>query len=489
MRVAIFSLVLTVLLALPAGLRGDVIESVGGKGLPAAATARSARGVDVEAATQNPQATFLVRVSVDRQDATYEQGELMEVSVESERRGYLYLLYRQADGGVKCLFPNQYDRDNRISGGHKITLPTSMSRFRLRIAPPLGDELLIALVTRQPLAAPTFGSRSLTDAPVTDVDIDTVIARGVNVELRGKPRSWGEHCVRIRTVPAGQRDAPPAVHQRLGLFIGISQYKDGSARPLQASHKDAQVMAQIMRQHGNLDGLGLLVNAQATRRAIQDGFEELRLKSRPGDEIFIYWSGHGGTCANTDPNDPDEQDAFLVPYDGTSEDIAGTMVLDDTMGRWIRALDGRKVCLIVDACYSAGQAAGKGAEPSSRGLGAREARRGDAITGDPNWGPIRSPADFLGSQMRRIKDIGQDDAAMLFSSDSNENSCERGDGVLSVMTYFLVEKLLSSSTLTLAEAYEHVRVEVPKYMKDHFPGREQNPQLVPEHAGKDVRLR
>jgi len=58
-----------------------------------------------------------------------------------------------------------------------------------------------------------------------------------------------------------------------------------------------------------------------------------------------------------------------------------------------------------------------------------------------------------------------------------------------VMTYFLVEKLLSSSTLTLAEAYEHVRVEVPKYMKDHFPGREQNPQLVPEHAGKDVRLR
>jgi len=26
-------------------------------------------------------------------------------------------------------------------------------------------------------------------------------------------------------------------------------------------------------------------------------------------------------------------------------------------------------------------------------------------------------------------------------------------------------------------------------MKDHFPGREQNPQLVPEHAGKDVRLR
>ena len=85
----------------------------------------------------------------------------MQVTVESEKSGYLYLLYKQADGSNKCLFPNRYDHDNWITGGRKITLPTTTSRFQLRIAPPLGDELLIALVTQRPLSAETFGSRSL----------------------------------------------------------------------------------------------------------------------------------------------------------------------------------------------------------------------------------------------------------------------------------------------------------------------------------------
>jgi len=127
MRVAILSLVLTVLPALPAAW-ADVIEGLGGKELPPAATARSARGVNVEAATQNPQPAFLVRVSVDRADATYQQGELMQVSVESERSGYLYLLYKQADGGNKCLFPNRYDQNNYITGGWDCSSASASTR-------------------------------------------------------------------------------------------------------------------------------------------------------------------------------------------------------------------------------------------------------------------------------------------------------------------------------------------------------------------------
>ncbi len=44
------------------------------------------------------------------------------------------------------------------------------------------------------------------------------------------------------------------------------------------------------------------------------------------------------------------------------------------------------------------------------------------------------------------------------------------------MTHFLAEKIFASSTLTLEQGYQHVLVEVPKYMKEHFPGREQTPQ-------------
>jgi hypothetical protein len=201
MKTFCFSVMLGLLCALPLAAWGDLIDAYPGKSLPSAPKAvKSARGVDVEAATQNPQPAFLVRVSVDRADGIYEQGELMQVSVESEKTGYLYLLYKQADGTNKVLFPNQYDRDNRIIGGRKITLPTDTSAFRLRIAPPLGDELLIALVTLEPLTQEAFGGKSLTGSVVTDIDLDTLIEKGVNVELREKPRTWAEHCVRIKTV-------------------------------------------------------------------------------------------------------------------------------------------------------------------------------------------------------------------------------------------------------------------------------------------------
>jgi hypothetical protein len=45
------------------------------------------------------------------------------------------------------------------------------------------------------------------------------------------------------------------------------------------------------------------------------------------------------------------------------------------------------------------------------------------------------------------------------------------------------------SSEALEQAYEHVRVEVPKYMQANFPGRQQTPLLVPAQGGKKVNLR
>lgn len=511
MKMLTYWLVWSVLFVLPLAARGEIIEPLAGKTLPAAVPLKSARGVNVEPAVQNQQPAFLVRVNVDRADGIYEEGELMQVSVESEKSGCLYLLYKQADGTEKCLFPNQYDSDNAITGGRKITLPTPTTGFRLRIAPPLGDELLVALVTLKPLSGQAFGGKSLTRSAVTDIDLDTLIAKGVQIELRDKPAAWAEHSVRVRTVPGSQRNSKPAEQKRIGLFVGISDYADDRIPDLSICHTDAQVMAEAMKQVGRLNGIGLLVNQQATRKAIEQAFEELKLKSKPGDEIFIYWSGHGASCADTNGDEADGRDEFLVTHDGNPADIAGTMILDDTLGRWVQALDGRKVCVILDACHSGGQATDKGLGARG-GLKSPEAAEGgiirdatdlsggvlDSLFKGPaataggtlgGFGTTPAPADFLDSELGRIKDINQKDAAMLFSSASDQISAERRDGKLSVMTYFLVEKLLGSSSLTLAEGYAHVKVEVPKYMKENFPGREQTPQLIPEQAGQAVRLR
>ena len=482
----------------------DLIETLPGKSL------KGARGFDVEADIRNDHAANAVRVSVDRKDRTYEKGELMRVTVRSQRDGFLYVINKQADGSVKCLFPNLYDSDNEIEGGQRITIPTSKQRFKLRCNDPLGEELVIAIVTDRQIAVEQLGVKGFGDNVVPNVNARTLLGeinKSFDVESTsavGRPNKWAEHSVSVKTVASGVRGGAVQSQQRIGLFIGISKYEDRRIRDLKLCHRDAEVMAVAMKEYGGLDGIGLLTDEKATRENIEKAFRELKLKSKPGDEIFIYWSGHGSSCADTGGDEEDGRDEFLVPYDGNAADAEGSMVLDDALGRWVQELDGRKVAVILDACHSGGQATGRGIKGGIKGdddsiIGSGDdlptASVEDLLKGTDktdmgefiSYGPV--PMDLLDTELGRIKDIGQDDAAMLFSSASDEISAERRDGKLSVMTFCLVEKMIASSSLTLKEAYTYVSEKVPEYMEKHFPGRKQTPQLCPKDAGGDVRLR
>jgi len=74
---------------------------------------RHARQVVVER-FGNDQPAFFVGVDVDHPDRTYRGGDLMFVTVTSQKDGYLQLWYQAADGSLSCLFPNQHQKDNRI---------------------------------------------------------------------------------------------------------------------------------------------------------------------------------------------------------------------------------------------------------------------------------------------------------------------------------------------------------------------------------------
>ncbi len=490
----------------------DLIQWMPGKSV------KSARGFDVEADLRNDEAKFAVRVAVDREDRTYEQGELMKVTVKSQRSGHLYLLYRQANGSAKCLFPNLYESDNKIRGGSEITIPTPKQGFQLRCNKPFGDELLMAIVTQRPIAVEKLGVKSLTKSVATDIDLKTFV-RGIRKGMEvvgsgGKPGQWAEHSVLIKTVAQGGRGRAVSQQQRFVLVVGISDYQDPRIRDLSVCHKDAAAILLALKKHGNLNGYIALLEKNATRAKVQKAFEELKAKSNPGDEIIIYWSGHGGTFSDTDGDEDDGYDEFLVPYDADTKNMNKTVVSDDALGRWVQQLDGRKVVVIFDACHSGGVAEGKGLTGGIKGNGLLQsaddidadsadellkALQDDNSGGTSNFvigGPRRRSdgREFMGDVMDRLqnlrtKDIRAQDAVMLLSCQADEISAERRDGTLSVMTYSLIEKIESSNSLTLEGAYNYVKVEVPKYMKKHFPGRTQTPQLCPKNSGDDVTLR
>jgi hypothetical protein len=385
----------------------------------------------------------------------------------SERSGYLYLFYRDASGRTSCLFPNCLQRDNQIPAWKKVAVPAAQARFRLRVGPPYGREYLKAVVTLRPLAAVEVAS--LIRGDTTPLDREQV--KAVFVELRDQPARWAEHGLAITTVDPNQTVRAPRPSRRVGVFISINEYASPQIRPLKACHKDAPALAEVMKQRCGLDEVIVLVNKQATLSNILKTLcQELPTRTQLGDTVILFWSGHGGRCGNENGTEKDGYDEYLVPYDGRLDNLEctrHTMLLDDTLGRWLQELDGRRVVIILDACHSAGQhAQGKGLDPI--GL----ARSSGA-----------NPPEFLFhrlvKRLEAMKDLDQKELALLASSKASQISFERQEGDMSTMTYFLVELLRrEEGPVTLTQAFEYVKVQVPAYVEKTYPGTTQTPVLV-----------
>ncbi|HPP54202.1 MAG TPA: caspase family protein, partial [Thermoguttaceae bacterium] len=449
---------------------------VGLAGLPTAWPAEPPsvryRGLVVEA-VRNPAPAFMVRVDVDRPDRTYQAGQLVQVKVISGKPGYLYLLYINADGALQCVFPNRFQKDNHIPDHQEILIPAPSSPFRFRVGPPFGREILKAVVSLKPLDPHLWGVKSLNDLDVTPLDPDQ--AKKVLDTLQQTPGEWAEHEVHLFTL-SPDKLPQPLKSQRIAVLIGFGHYQDPAIRDLKVGDQDAKAMAQLLQRHGQFDKIFLLVNQEATLAALEKLISQtLPDSTRPGDLLLIFWSGHGGRCADDNGDEPDGLDEYLVPYDGrlgNLQQIRSSMLLDDLFGRWIQRLDGRRILLVLDTCYSAGQSA------HEKGLRS------------PHPAPAPSAHfDFLDGELLRAKDVGQKETAMLAASKANQLAFIRREGDLSVMTYFLLRHLESASgPVTLQNAFQYLEKAVPAYVQQKFPGATQTPVLI-DHTTTTIFLR
>jgi hypothetical protein len=94
-----------------------------------------------------------VTVNVDKDDKEYAVGDEVVVTVKSEKEGYLYLINTDPKGNITVVFPNPYQKDNRIKAGEEIVVPNPRGKtFRFRTSDE-GKEMLTAIVLPSPLKA------------------------------------------------------------------------------------------------------------------------------------------------------------------------------------------------------------------------------------------------------------------------------------------------------------------------------------------------
>ena len=195
--------------------------------------------------------------------------------------------------------------------------------------------------------------------------------------------------VEIVNLGAGTAAARPASASasrtagKRALLIGIDAYRYVS--PLKGPANDAVDMAAFLvgRAGFRQSDIRLLLNGEATRRGILDEIQAWLVDgSRPGDEVLLYFSGHGFQQPDLDGDEADKLDETLVPVDARVDQgrVVRGMITDDELALLLARLADRKTYVLVDACHSG---------TSTRGAPGRQSWRYTKTPRLPDGAPLR----------------------------------------------------------------------------------------------------
>jgi len=102
----------------------------------------------------NPAPDFGLKVWMADGRTSFGIGDAVTFHASAQHDGYLTLVDLGTDGTVTVLFPNPFDRDNRVSAGQEVTFPSANMESEIRVLPPSGRGMVRAFLTEAPLELP-----------------------------------------------------------------------------------------------------------------------------------------------------------------------------------------------------------------------------------------------------------------------------------------------------------------------------------------------
>lgn len=282
----------------------------------------------------------------------------------------------------------------------------------------------------------------------------------------------------------GERVAPT----RWALIVGISDYlhfEDVEGGDLPGAEHDARAMrdALVGRWGFPEEQVRTLLNGEATRAAMEEGVTGwLAGNARPGDNVVIFFAGHGAQMWDEDGDENDGLDETLAPADVSPTDT-GRDISDDTFAEWLRTLPTTNVVVVLDNCssgtgtrdvtpFSRARRLGRDVHRMERPAGA--ATR--ALAGEPD----QSGFEAGGTPVLELA-AAQPDQAAVDAYFPGEDGAEPFHG--GAFTTFLVRALWRAPT---DASYEEVFHQVAQALKrNRF---QQDPHLSADVSLKDVPL-
>jgi len=155
--------------------------------------------------------------------------------------------------------------------------------------------------------------------------------------------------------------APPLAAERYALLVGIGTYSFFPGFSLEAPAQDVSAVRQalIATWHFPERNVRSLVDAEATKANIMQALDQLVSQVKAGDQVFIYYSGHGTSAM-------DQSNAWigiplntgaLIPSDirkAPAEGMLKQLIIGATdLKPRLLSLDAKaSVFIVIDSCYS-----------------------------------------------------------------------------------------------------------------------------------------
>lgn len=154
------------------------------------------------------------------------------------------------------------------------------------------------------------------------------------------------------TLLCGAPVAPAAAETR-ALLIGVWKFESPMLKDLAGPENDLAAMETLIRAEGASD-VTVMRNDQVTRTGVETAIHALGLRSKPGDWIVIYYSGHGAEAEAAVKGTRDgDRDQFLplARFDPADPE---RYIVDKDFYNWMsRYVPGNvQVLLMADACHS-----------------------------------------------------------------------------------------------------------------------------------------
>ena len=138
-------------------------------------------------------------------------------------------------------------------------------------------------------------------------------------------------------------------------MIGLGKQADKNWTSIHGD-RDVALMRPVLQRCGFKD-IQVLINHNATKKAIVEAFVRLEKSCKSGDWVYVHFSGHGQLMSDREGDEKDGWDECWIPYDaymcyGTNDD-GRFHLTDDEVNRMLMAVRRKvgsqgKILVVVD---------------------------------------------------------------------------------------------------------------------------------------------